>query len=129
MHRANHRRLSVSSGARSKSRDRGPLMNDLPVYMIVNLQVTDADTYRIYEKGFFGLLKKYEGHFVTFDDDPVTFEGLAPRQGRMIIFQFPSEEKARNWFDDPEYLLLSENRRAGTKLEFLTMVRGLPPRQ
>jgi uncharacterized protein (DUF1330 family) len=129
MHRANQRRLSVSSGARSKSRDRGPLMNDLPVYMIVNLQVTDADTYRIYEKGFFGLLKKYEGHFVTFDDDPVTFEGLAPRQGRMIIFQFPSEEKARNWFDDPEYQLLSENRRAGTKLEFLTMVRGLPPRQ
>ena len=41
----------------------------------------------------------------------------------------PTEEKARNWFDDPEYQLLSENRRAGTKLEFLTMVRGLPPRQ
>ena len=38
MHRANHRRLSVAPGARSKSRDRGPLMNDLPVYMIVNLQ-------------------------------------------------------------------------------------------
>ena len=104
-------------------------MNDLPVYMIVNLRVTDADTYRIYEKGFFGLLKKYDRQFVTFDDDPVTFEGRAPRQGRMIIFQFPSEEKARNWFDDPEYQLLSENRRAGTKLEFLTMVRGLPPRQ
>jgi uncharacterized protein (DUF1330 family) len=47
----------------------------------------------------------------------------------MIIFQFPAEEKARNWFDDPEYQLLSESRRAGTKLEFLTMVRGLPPRQ
>ena len=54
-------------------------MNDLPVYMIVNLNVTDADTYRIYEKGFFGLLKKYDGQFVTFDDDPVTFEGCAPR--------------------------------------------------
>ena len=66
---------------------------------------------------------------MTFDDDPVTFEGCAPRQDRTIIFQFPSEEKARNWFDDPEYQLLSENRRAGTTLEFLTMVRGLPPRQ
>ena len=104
-------------------------MNDLPVYMIVHLQVTDADTYSIYVWGLFGVLGTCEWHFVTFDDDPVTFEGLAPRQGRMIIFQFPSEEKASDWFDDPEYQLLSENRRAGTKLEFLTMVRGLPPRQ
>ena len=129
MRRAKHRRMSVVSGAGFKNIGRGPFMNDLPVYMIVNLHVTDADTYRIYEKGFFGILKKYDGQFVTFDDDPVTFEGCAPRQGRMIIFQFPSEEKARNWFDDPAYQLLSENRRAGTKLEFLTMVRGLPPRK
>jgi len=27
-------------------------MSDVPVYMIVNLQITDTDTYRQYEKGF-----------------------------------------------------------------------------
>ena len=32
-------------------------MSDTPVYMIVNLKVTDVDTYRNYEKGFFGFLK------------------------------------------------------------------------
>jgi len=46
----------------------------------------------------------------------------------MIIFKFPSEDKARAWFADPEYQALSEHRRAGTSLEFLTLVRGLPPR-
>lgn len=46
----------------------------------------------------------------------------------MIIFQFTSEEKAKAWYADPEYQQLSEHRRAGTRLEFLTMVRGLPPR-
>lgn len=103
-------------------------MSDVPVYMVVNLQVSDAATYRVYEKGFFPLLKRYGGQFITFDDQPDTLEGEAPREGRMIIFQFPSEAKARAWYADEEYQALSNHRRKGTKLEFLTMVRGMPPR-
>jgi uncharacterized protein (DUF1330 family) len=103
-------------------------MSDVPVYMTVNLSVTDADVYRVYEKGFFGLLKKYGGEFITFDDNPITLEGDSPREGRMIIFKFPSEQTAKDWYADPDYQALSEHRRAGTKIEFLTMVHGLPPR-
>ena len=103
-------------------------MSDVPVYMVVNLRITDPSIYLAYEKGFFPMLKKYGGSFVTYDDNAETLEGQAPREGRMIIFQFPSEEKARAWYADPEYQALSEHRRAGTSLEFLTMVRGLPPR-
>ena len=36
-------------------------MSDTPVYMVVNLKVTDAGPYLEYEKGFFGMLKKYGG--------------------------------------------------------------------
>jgi uncharacterized protein (DUF1330 family) len=103
-------------------------MSDAPVYAVVNLTVTDAPVYRQYEKGFFSLLKKYGGEFVTYDDAAFTLEGISPRSGRMIIFKFPSEAQARAWYADPEYQALSEHRRAGTRLEFLTMVRGLPPR-
>jgi uncharacterized protein (DUF1330 family) len=103
-------------------------MSDVPVYIVVNLAVTDAEAYRVYEKGFFGILKKYGGEFITFDDSPVTLEGEAPRKDRMIIFKFPSEAVARQWYADPDYQALSEHRRAGTKLQFLTMVHGLPPR-
>ncbi|MBT8149567.1 MAG: DUF1330 domain-containing protein [Gammaproteobacteria bacterium] len=103
-------------------------MADIPVYIVVNLAVTNAEEYRVYEKGFFGLLKKHGGSFITFDDKPVNLEGDAPRQGRMIIFSFPSEQAANGWYTDPDYQALSEHRRAGTKLEFLTMVHGMPPR-
>ena len=103
-------------------------MSEVPVYLVVNLEVTDADTYRLYEKGFFPMLKKHGGRFITFDDKPDTLEGASPRDGRMIIFQFPSEEQARAWYADPEYQALSEHRRAGTELQFLTLVHGLPPR-
>ena len=102
-------------------------MADVPVYVIANFQVEDADRYRQYEKGFFPILKKHGGDFFTFDDNTVTFEGEA-RTGRMVLFTFPSEDAATAWYNDPEYQALSEHRRAGTKLEFLTMVHGLPPR-
>jgi len=103
-------------------------MSDTPVYMIANLVIEDAATYKAYEKGFFPLLKKHGGQFLTFDDHSETLEGVSPRPGRMILFSFPSEAAAKAWYADPEYQALCEHRRAGTRLEFLTLVHGLPPR-
>jgi uncharacterized protein (DUF1330 family) len=103
-------------------------MADVPVYVVVNLHVEDSARYLQYEKGFFPILKKHQGKFITYDDDIVTFEGELPRSGRMVIFTFPSEQAAKDWYNDPDYQALSEHRRAGTRLEFLTMVHGLPPR-
>ncbi|MEM7638068.1 MAG: DUF1330 domain-containing protein [Pseudomonadota bacterium] len=104
-------------------------MSDLPVFMIVNLEeITDPDTYRTYEKGFFPMLQKHGGEFVTFDDKSETLEGSDDLSGRVIIFKFPSEAAAKAWYNDPDYQALSEHRRAGTKLKFLTLVHSLPPR-
>ena len=103
-------------------------MSDVAVYMVVNLIITDAVEYRKYEKGFFGLLKKYEGIFIAYDDDHDHLEGDSEREGRMIIFSFPSEKLAKDWFADADYQALSEFRRAGTTMKFLSMVRGVPPR-
>jgi len=103
-------------------------MADVPVYVVVNLHVEDPASYLQYEKGFFPILKKHQGKFITYDDDILTFEGELPRSGRMVIFTFPSEQAAKDWYNDPDYQALSKHRRAGTRLEFLTMVHGLPPR-
>ena len=103
-------------------------MADVPVYMVVNLHITDKDEYRNYEKNFFPILKKYGGKFLTYDDTAETLEGTIPREGRMIIFSFPSEQAAKDWYADPDYQAISEHRRAGTNMEFLTMVKGLPAR-
>jgi len=103
-------------------------MLEAPAYVIANFQINDADTYREYEKGFFPILKRHGGEFFTYDDNAVTFEGAAPRSGRMVLFKFPSAQAAETWYKDPDYQALSEHRRAGTSLEFLTMLHGLPPR-
>lgn len=112
--------ISVSNGMEVK-------MSEVGVYMIANLTVNDADEYRKYEKGFFPILKKFGGEFITFDDNHETFEGTDPLEGRVIIFKFPSEKAAKNWYNDAEYQSLSEFRRSGTVLKALTLVRELAP--
>ena len=103
-------------------------MSDQPVYVVANLVIEDAETYRNYEKGFFPILKKHGGTMLSVEDAPHTFEGGAPREGRMVLAKFPSEAAAKAWYDDPDYQALSEHRRPSTRLEFLSMLRGLPPR-
>lgn len=113
--------ISVSNGMEVK-------MSEVGVYMIANLTVNDADEYRKYEKGFFPILKKFGGEFITYDDNHETLEGTDPLEGRVIIFKFPSEKAAKNWYNDAEYQALSEFRRSGTVLKALTLVHELAPR-
>lgn len=101
-------------------------MSDTPVYLIANVIIENAARYHEYEKGFFPILKRHGGQFITFDDKPETLEGEHPRRGRMVVASFPSEAQAKDWYNDPEYQALSEHRRAGTRLEFLTLVHGMP---
>ena len=83
-------------------------MSDITVYHVVNLKIKDIDKYRVYEKGFFPILKKHNGSFITFDDSPVCLEGDQPEQfDRVIMFSFPTEKDADNWWADPEYQELS----------------------
>ena len=103
-------------------------MSDQKVYVLANLVINDKETYRLYEKGFFPLLKKHGGEFITFDNDVRHFEGDTKIEGRIIIFTFPSPESADNWFNDPDYQELAKKRRVSTVLKNLTMVKSLPPR-
>jgi len=103
-------------------------MSNTPAYVVANFLIHDADTYRIYEKGFFPILKKHGGQFITLDDNTHTFEGSQPMEGRLVLFQFPHEQAAKDWYNDPDYQALSEHRRAGTELKCLTLVHGQPPR-
>ena len=103
-------------------------MKNISVYMIVNLQINDPDEYKIYEKGFFPFLKKHNGSFITFDDSPECLEGNKAKQfDRVIIFSFPSEQDADNWWNDDDYQKLSEHRRAATEIT-LQKVKGMAPR-
>ena len=104
------------------------MAEDIPAFMIANLEITDAEEYRKYEKGFFPILKRHGGTFYTYDDNSECLEGSEPLTGRVVVFKFPSAQAAHDWYNDPDYQEISEFRRAGTVLKSLTLVHGLPPR-
>lgn len=102
-------------------------MDEVKVYMVANLQIHDAERYREYEKGFFPILKKHGGEFITYDDNIIHFEGDTPLKGRVILFSFPSLKHANEWYADPDYQSISEHRRASVT-STITLINGLPPR-
>ena len=65
-------------------------MEEVEVFFIANLNIVDKETYRKYEQGFFPILKKHGGEFITYDDSSEHLEGNNPLRGRIVIFKFPS---------------------------------------
>lgn len=103
-------------------------MEKFETYVIANLEVLDAEEYRKYEKGFFPILKKYQGQFITFDDSIDQFEGSSKVSGRVILFSFPCESLADQWYNSEEYKEISTFRRQGTDTISIFKVKGQPPR-
>ncbi len=99
----------------------------MTVHFIAHLTVNDADGYRVYEKGFFPILKAHGGQFVTFDDDVVELEGDRAA-GRTVIIEFDSEEQLMGWWNSPEYQELAEHRKASCTTHSVSVVHPIPAR-
>ncbi len=98
-----------------------------PIHFIAHLTVNDPERYRVYEKGFFPILKAHGGRFVTYDDDVTILEGDRA-EGRTVIIQWDSEEQLMGWWSSPEYQELAEHRRASCTTHSVSVVHPMPPR-
>ena len=100
------------------------IMSESPVHFIAHFTINDADKYRVYEKGFFPILKAHNGTFVTYDDNVTVLEG-APEAGRRVIIQFESEAACMTWWNSPEYRELATHRHAGTTTHSISIVHAI----
>jgi uncharacterized protein (DUF1330 family) len=97
------------------------------VRFIAHFTVDDRDRYRVYEKGFFPILKAHGGRFVSYDDAPTVLEG-AYEPGRTVILEFDSEAALIAWWESPEYRELATHRHAGTTTRSVVVVHSPPAR-
>ncbi len=97
------------------------------VRFIAHFTVDDPERYRIYERGFFPILKEHGGRFVTYDDDVMVLEGEWT-QGRTVILEFDSHDDLMAWWESPEYRELAAHRHAGTTTHSVIVVGNPPPR-
>jgi len=74
----------------------------MPAYVIVQVEVHDTARYEDYKKMSPVSIEQYGGRFIVRGGKVETLEGSwSPK--RFVIIEFPSVERARQWWSSTEY--------------------------
>ena len=74
----------------------------MTAYVIVDIEVKDAEGYKEYVRVAPETVKMYGGRYVARGGANETLEGEW-KANRLVILEFPSTEKAKAWLNSPEY--------------------------
>lgn len=74
----------------------------MAAYLMARVEVTDRDRYKEYAKRTPDVISKFEGKFIARGGEIVTLEGSEETR-RVVIIEFPSLEKAKEFFNSQEY--------------------------
>jgi uncharacterized protein (DUF1330 family) len=95
-----------------------------PAYVIAEVEVTDPTTLQKYGDKAPQIVASYNGHYVVRGGEVQSLEGEPPK-GFIVVIGFDSVEKARKWYDSPEYAAIRPIRQKATKSR-LFIVEGEP---
>lgn len=95
----------------------------MPAYVIARVEVTDWDKYNEYLKAGPGTVAQYGGRFIARNGEKATLEGPEETR-RMIILEFPSLAKAKEWYNSKEYQD-AKKLRAGASIGSLIAIEGV----
>jgi uncharacterized protein (DUF1330 family) len=84
-----------------------------PGYVIAEVQVSDMDAMKQYGAKVPAIIEKYGGKYLIVGGRVVTEEG-EPTKG-FVVIQFESFEKAKEWYDSPEYSAVRPIRQKAAK--------------
>ncbi|GAB3535994.1 DUF1330 domain-containing protein [Pontibacter brevis] len=89
----------------------------MAAYVLVEIEVTDPATYEEYKKLTPASLAAYDGKFIVRGGQYETLEGDW-KPNRIVMLEFPSVERAKEWWNSPEYTKAKaiRQRAANTKM-------------
>jgi uncharacterized protein (DUF1330 family) len=91
-------------------------------YVIVQVDVTNPTQYGEYMKLSPGIIEKFGGRFIARGGRSETLEGT-PARGRVVIVEFPSFERAKEFYDSAEYQAAKKVRAGAATAQFV-LVEG-----
>jgi uncharacterized protein (DUF1330 family) len=98
----------------------------MPVYLISDVTVRDADAFQTYRTRAAQAIARYDGRYLVRGGDIERLEGeWSPRT--IIIVEFPSKAQAHAWYRSPEYAAALEARDAALSRN-LILVDGIGER-
>lgn len=95
----------------------------MPAFVIVDIDVHDPVRYEEYKRLAEATVTAYGGRYVARGGRTAVLEGAwSPK--RLVILEFESLERARQWWDSPEYRPARELRKA-TAHSSMVVVEGI----
>ncbi len=83
-------------------------------YLIGDIEVTDPETYAKYAAGVPETVAAFGGKYLVRDASGEVFEGSwSPK--RLVVLEFESLERAKAWYNSPEYADLKKIRQSASK--------------
>jgi len=92
----------------------------MAAYLLARVEVTDWDHYKEYTKKTPGAIAKYGGKFIVRAGDMVTLEGPEETR-RVVLIEFPSFEKAKEFYYSQEYQEAKKLRAGAATGQFLAI--------
>ncbi len=96
----------------------------MSAYIIVDITIHNAENYEAYKKLTPASLAKYDGKFIVRGGKAETLEGHWQPE-RIVVLEFPSAEKARQWWASEEYAPAKALRQANATTKMI-LVEGFP---
>jgi uncharacterized protein (DUF1330 family) len=90
----------------------------MPAYLIVDIDVTDPVRYEDYKKLGAATLEPYGGKYRVRGGAASALEGDW-NPGRVVVIEFPSEERARAWWSSREYAPAKAIRQAAARTRMI----------
>jgi uncharacterized protein (DUF1330 family) len=91
----------------------------MTVYVIANVKVTDDSWVPEYAEKVHEIVHRHGGKYLSRSGNILTVEGEEPDLSLIAIIQFPSQEAAEAFAEDPEYAPFAKARIAGTASQLL----------
>lgn len=94
----------------------------MAAYILVDITIHDAEGYEGYKKLTPASIEAYEGKFIVRGGQTELLEGNW-EPGRIVVLEFPSVEKARQWWASEEYAPAKKMRQANATTKMI-LVEG-----
>ena len=92
----------------------------MPAYIIVDITIHDTENYADYLKLTPASIAAYGGKFIVRGGQTETLEGDW-QPGRFVILEFPSLEKAKQWWASEEYAPAKAIRQANAATKMIVV--------
>jgi uncharacterized protein (DUF1330 family) len=96
----------------------------MPGYIIVHVNIHNREEFKKYIKAFMTEFKEFPGRFLVVTENAEVLEGEWSQPLRTVVMEFPSTDKAREWYKSERYQKIAQIRWGAAETKMI-LVEGL----